>query len=283
MTQRSVLNLIDALTRDESAMRGQEFLAPLAAHGHARLRLRGLIHTLNVEAAKPGWWICRVVDPRHAEPIHEALPWQRGDYLALWPALRLVLIEPLKHGAWLALPFNPSDARQRFGFAGPVIVRLVEGGQPFERVIGRVEGGEIWFDDVDHRADPTTAEALRAALAAGAGNPGVSDLGAGERAAYALFAARRAKERAATEVARTERRLHDALEIGGARLIGYERSDDMLRVTWERDGARSVTLVRPDLEVVSAGICLSGEDERFDLASIVDVVRDAPGYARWDD
>ena len=70
--------------------------------------------------------------------------------------------------------------------------------------------------------------------------------------------------------------------VGGARLIGYEISAGVLRVTWERDGQRSVTLVNAGLEVVSAGICLSGEDQRFDLASIVGVVRDAPQFARYE-
>ena len=278
-----VKHLIDALAREEAAIRGQEFLAPLLQDGRARLRLRGLMHELAVAGARPGWWICRVLDARRAAVVDEALPWQRGDYLQLWPALRLVLIEPLKGGAWTALPYNPSDAAQRFGITPPLVVQLVEGGQPFERVIGRVEGGTIWYDDVDRRADPATAEALRAALAAGKDEPGVRGLGAGERGAYALFAAREAEARAATAAARIEQRVRHALEIGGARLLGYEMSEGYLRVTWERDGRRSVTLVRPDLGVVSAGICLSGEDQRFDLASVVGVVRDAPGYAVWDE
>jgi hypothetical protein len=51
---------------------------------------------------------------------------------------------------------------------------------------------------------------------------------------------------------------------------------------WERAGQRHVTLVNAQLCVVSAGICLSGGDQLFDLASIVGVVQDAPDYARWD-
>ena len=283
MARGDVRKLIDALARDEAALHGQEFLAPLLRDGRARLRLHGLIHELAVAGAQPGWWICRVLDARHAEVVSEALPWQWGDYLQLWPALRLVLLEPLKDGAWTALPYNPADAAQRFGTAGPLVVQLVEGGQPFERVIGRVEGGTIWYDDVDRRADLETAELLRTALAADQDEPGVRGLGAGERAAYALFAARRAEARAATETARIERRLRHALEVGGARLLGYEPTDGGLRVTWEREGRRNVTLVGADLGVVSAGVCLSGEDARFDLSSIVGVIRDAPGYARWDD
>ncbi len=53
-------------------------------------------------------------------------------------------------------------------------------------------------------------------------------------------------------------RLRAALALGGAQLIGYEPAGAGLRVTWERAGQRSVTLIAQDLSVVSAGICLSG-------------------------
>jgi hypothetical protein len=270
----STLSLIAALARDEAALRGLEFLAPLTQAGRARLRLRGLICELTVAGARAGWWLCRARDIRHAEIIGEALPWQCGDYLALWPELRLVLLEPLDHGDWLALPYNASDAAQRFGLAGPIVVRLVEGGQPFERIVGRVEGRTLWYDAPDRRADPAKAEALRAALAGGREVREIAGLGEGERAAYVLLLNRYAQQH-------TDRQLRAALAIGGASLVGYEMAGAVLRVTWERDGQRSVTLLTLELAVVSAGVCLSGQDQRFDLASIVGVVRDAPGFARY--
>ena len=72
------LALIATLAHDEAAMGGQEFLAPLAQRGRARLRLRGMICQLTVAGARPGWWICRARDARHAEIIGEALPWPRS-------------------------------------------------------------------------------------------------------------------------------------------------------------------------------------------------------------
>lgn len=278
---RAITTLIDMLAREEAALRGQAFLAPLLPQGRARVRLRGLLYEFIVANARAGWWICRARDPRHAEVVAAAEPWQRGDYLQLLPALRLVLLEPLARQSWLALPYNPSDAAQRFALAGPVVARLVEGGQPFERIIGRVEGPTIWYDDIDRRADPAIAEDLRSALASVRAAPGVAGLGAGERAAYGLLLARITAARAADAANQTEHRLRHALEIGGARLIGYELAGEELRVVWERDGQRGVTLVDAGLAVTSAGICLSGDDQRFDLASIVGVIRDAPDYARY--
>lgn len=299
--KQQALDLIARLGQAEAALHGQEFLAPLVGRGRARLRLQGLIYELTVPIPQPGWWVCRVLDAQRAEVVDAALPWQRGDYLATWPALRVVLLEPLRGSIWLALPYNPSDAAQRFGINGPLVVQLVEQGQPFERVIGRVEGRTIWYDEPDRRANPATAEALRTAFAAEQASPGVAHLGAGERAAYILRLGRLAEARAAEaqrlaqvakEIAQVraaeqalynEERLRHALEIGGARLVGYTVTDHgHLHVTWERNGQRSVTLLADDLSVVAAGVCLSGQDRRFDLASIVGVVRESPQFARFD-
>jgi hypothetical protein len=283
VAKQRALNLINALIHEEAALRGQVFLAPMLGRGRARIRVRGLVYELDVVGARSGWWMCRMLDAHRADLADVAQPWQRGAYLALWPTLRLVLVEPLHGADWAAVAFNPSDAFQRFAIRGPLVVRLVEGGQRFERVIGRVEGATVWYDEPDRRADPLLAEALRDALAAGKVSPQLAGLGPGEQAGYALLAERHVAAAAAREAARAERGLRDALMVGGARLVGYEASECGLRVTWERGGQRSVTLVSASLDVVSAGICLSGEDQRFDLASIVGVVQAAPQFARYAD
>jgi hypothetical protein len=272
--------LIESLARDEVALRGQAFLAPLLADGRAHMRICGLVYTMRIVNARPGWWLCEVLDARHARIVDAAPPWQRDSYLAVWPALRLVLVEPLRGDDWLALAFNPADAMQRFGLHGPLIVRMVAGGQPFERIIGRVEGNTIWFDQLDRRADPAIAEGLRAALADDCETLAIAGLGVGERASYALLRNRRVATAQAGQAIQLDQRLREALRIGGAQLIGYDINDGIVRVTWERAGLRSVTLVNPHLDVVSAGICLSGEDQHFDLASIIGVVQDAPAFAR---
>jgi hypothetical protein len=293
MTNRSaVLGLIAALGAEERALRGQPFLAPLLGQRRLRLRVRGIVYELHVRGAAPGWWVCRMCDARSAEPAEPAQPWQRGEYLALWPGLRLVLLEPMPSpsgaepgAAWLALPANPAEAKRRFGLDSLATVQLVEEGRPFEQVIGRVEGRTIWYDDVDRRADPLLPEALREELAAGHAEPRAANLTPGLRTAFELLAAGAEATSNAPDdgsARGVERRLRRALEIGGARLLGYSYTPHGLRVEWRREGQRGATLVDGGLNVVSAGICLSGEDNSFDLASIVGVVAEAPDFARYE-
>lgn len=66
-----------------------------------------------------------------------------------------------------------------------------------------------------------------------------------------------------------------ALAHAGADLCDFTDVEDSYRVTFTVDGHRHVSVVsKADLTVQSAGICLSGEDEKFDLNSLVGVLRE---------
>src|SRR5581483_11031046 len=151
----------------------REIVAPLLLRGKIRTRLGGLVYELKPRGEFVGWGRFRPTNEREAEVISEAMPWERAGYLELFPALRVILLWPdinaEQPGTWWALPFNESDARQRFGLAAePLPVFLCDptnGAEGFGRVIVRVDSKTLWFDGPDMLADPTHAEWLRDAAA----------------------------------------------------------------------------------------------------------------------
>ncbi len=163
--------LVARLSGEGAALLGRELLAPCVTGGRIRTRLGGLVYAFRPTRPFSGWGRFRPVNECEAEPVGEALPWERAAYLELFPALRVVLLWPDANqaGSWWALPYNESDAHQRFGLVGePVQVHLcdpLDGAQAFERVIARVDGRTLWFDGPDPLADRAQAEWLREAAA----------------------------------------------------------------------------------------------------------------------
>jgi hypothetical protein len=165
----NIRGLVSKLNQQSKQLLEREIVAPLLPGGRIRTRIAGMVYEFKLKGKFVGWGRFRPLNEREAEPLGEALPWERGTYLEQFPALRVVLLWPdfdaRRPGTWWALPFNESDARQRFGFqAEPLPVFLCDptiGAERFERVVARVDGGRLWFDGADILADPTHAEWLR--------------------------------------------------------------------------------------------------------------------------
>jgi hypothetical protein len=70
-------------------------------------------------------------------------------------------------------------------------------------------------------------------------------------------------------------RLADALAHAGAALTSYIEREDAYTVAFTVDGhSHRSTIHKDDLTVLVSGICLAGQDRRFDLQSLVGVLRE---------
>ncbi len=307
--------LIARLSQQSQQLLTREIIAPLLAGGRIRTRVGGLVYEFKVRGRFAGWGRFRPLNEREAEPLGEVLPWERGAYLECFPALRVVLLWPdtsrRAPGTWLALPYNESDARQRFGFAmEPLPIFLCDptaGAERFERVIARVDGRTLWFEGTDALADPTHAEWLRDASSREPGEDHLPGLAASQRLALLYWRIRQlelsqpALAHLSEQVPRQNRQaqrawlgqqirhagleasLRHALAKADATLhcfsevIAPDGTLSQLIVEWSEQGQvrRYRSAIDPHLTVVSSGICLSGRDRDFDLTSLVSVMGDA--------
>jgi len=183
-------------------------------------------------------------------------------------------------GNWLALPANLSDARQRGLPTEPFVAYLVmDNVAPFDQVALRTDGLNFWFDGIDTHALPWRAEQQRKQLDDMTEKPkGTSPE---EALAYAISLEQERIKRMPSE----EREMRHHLGLLGAALVSYQplqRGEGyMIRYRSQSDGERTVT-ISTDFRVLSAGVCLAGGDENFDLASIVGVLREARQQGRND-
>jgi hypothetical protein len=271
MARRRVHELLDRLAAAEQLGLRREFLAPALPGGIVQVRIEGVVCRLRLDVDFRGWGVFRPTGATTATLVRRATLAEQERYLALLPRRRVILCR--SRGAWWeAWPAHHGDGR----FRAPAIVpvRFVEDGQPFEVAETRFDGAQAWFEQLDPRADPAAAAYLRQALNAMTPPEQLQRprLSAEERTAYGLlFALRQEATRD-----RTEDRLRSALAHAGAALTGYVERGDGYRLEYTVDGERHVSVVLKDNLVVQlAGICLSGEDQHFDLQSLVGVMRQA--------
>jgi hypothetical protein len=250
----------------------------VVARGGVRVRIAGVVLRLRVDPAGfEGWGVFRPLSTTQARLVREAGLTERRQYLALFPAVRLILAQREKR-QWFAVPAHQGDGR--FRIEGMAPVRLIDEGQLFEIVLARFDGGEFWYESPDRRHDPGAAPYLREALAAMVPPDRLDRAGltAEERTAYALSYVPKLQAQIEAARDRDEERLREALAHAGADLIEYRERRDVFRVTYNVGGRRHVSTVdKGDLTVQGAGICLSGEDRKFDLASLVGVLREGEG------
>ena len=281
-----IRDLLNRLAAEEESLRARRFLAPCVSGGKVRANVEKLLYTFTPRPREfEGWGIFQPVSEHEAKVFEEAGLSLVTEYLSLFPQLRLRLGYKLRGRTWIACPANESDMRQRFPSqpVQPFPVHLVTEGQEFEQVIAHNLGGAWWFEEIDRRASPVEAESLREALRSRVAPEEVKLKGLTPemRACYSLVfrgeeleRERKLQSEQRRRGSRDEARLRGALSFGGGDLRNFQDRGDYWLIEWTaRDGAlHTSAIAKSDLTVISAGICLSGEDQKFDLQSLVGVV-----------
>ncbi|MEG3838740.1 hypothetical protein [Microcoleus sp. herbarium14] len=270
---RKILSQLAAL---EAQLLDTQFLAPCVRGGRVRVRVSSMVYTFQPQPQNfEGWAIFKPINEKIAAVVGEPSLPQLTEYLQVLVPVRLQLACALQGQTWLAYPVNESDAKQRIGVAKPAAVHLVTEGSQFEPIVARWDGHCLWFEEIDRRADPLLSEQLKRALKKLILPEEVRFKGMTPemRAVYELVS-RNIKD--FDPKVRDERRLQRALKTGGGELRDFCDRQDYWLVEWTSGSGEHHTsaIAKNDLTVMSAGICLSGEDMNFDLQSLVGVVED---------
>ena len=271
-----IRKILNQLAAQEGKLLDTQFLAPCVNGGRVRTRIGGMTYTFKPQPRNfEGWGIFQPVNEKIATVFDEPNLPQLAEYLELLVPIRLQLAYVLQGQTWLAYPVNESDVKQRTGFAKPVPVHLVSEGSQFEPIVARWDGHFWWFQEIDRRADPMASEELRAALKKLTFPEKVHFKGMTPemRTVYELVTG---NLKDFDPKVQDKRRLERALKMGGGELQNFRACDDYWVVEWTSGtGERhSSAIAKNDLTVMSSGICLSGEDMKFDLQSLVGVVED---------
>jgi hypothetical protein len=263
------------LAAAEEQFLGVDFLAPALPGSPVQVRIAGVVCSLKITPSDyTGWGVFRASSHTEAKLIRPAKLSERRQYLELFPLVRMLLVQ--KQGNdWLAMPAHQGDSRLRIEGVAPV--HFVEDGQLFDAVETRFDGQHFWFASPDNRWDASRGKYLRQQIDLMTPPKKIerSGLTQEEWRAYKIEYDRRYEASEAARLSREEKRLRSAVEHAGATFEGYVERGDVYTVNYRVDGQRHSSAVsKHDLTVQVAGICLSGEDAKFDLHSLVGVIRE---------
>lgn len=268
-----IRKLLNQIAAQEMQLKETQFFAPCVRGGLVRTRVSNIIYSFAPQPQNfEGWGIFQPVDEKFAAVVDEPSLPQLAEYLKLLKPLRSRLAYLLRGKTWLAYPMNEGDALQRFGFAKPIAVHLVNEGATFEPIIARFDGSSWWFDECDRRTDPLLTENLKEHLKKATSLEELHFKGITPemRSLYQLTTKQTANFTAKAD----EKRLQKALKIGGGEMREFHDRQDHWVVEWTTaNGERHTSAIsKNDLTVISSGICLSGRDRDFDLQSLVGVI-----------
>lgn len=274
------LAIVAKLAQEERRLAEGTFLAPVVGGGRVRIRLQGIVYELKVDDGFEGWAMLQMTAPGKAKVVDQPSPALVGKYLRLFPRVRMVLLQQFGK-QWFGLP--ASNADNRLNSSGPIPINLIGASTRFSTVNCRYDGTSLWFESIDRRRDPSVARGLNDALNAETNPAEIRCRGMvpQEKLAYKMLWLSTHDEEPCGDLAKVVA----ALRHAGAHMEGFwYNGNETVTVRMNVDGNMHNVTVRPgDLTVVSAGICLSGRDEDFDLASLVSVLREGRERAEdWD-
>ena len=297
----NVSDLLAKFAAAEEDFLNREFLAPALRGGLVRVRIGGVLCKIRINPKDfEGWGVFQPTSHSEATLVRQPSLVERRSYLQLFPMIRLIICRRAGE-TWYGSAASFGDGR--INLEGLAPLQMAEEVQLFDCVRTRYDGSQFWFDELDMRHDPGTSAYLRSELDSQTPPDDLARRGltAEERAAYELNywelvrpsvsdeegnppnrnpPHRRRSHRAQStgetfEADLVRSRLRETLSHAGAQLIEYLERADSFRVRYSVQGRQYTSSVnKDDLTVNVAGICLSGEDQKFDLGSLVGVLRE---------
>ena len=285
--------LIEALSAQAARLGEHRILAPIveAKQHWVTTIIEGTPYRLRLPRAEPGWWRLRPLNDHEAELLDEPMAYEILGYLEQLPAIRVIAVWRLGKWSWLVYPWNAGDASQR-GWPPaahgryvprprPLHLVTAPAVRPFDVLVARMLDDMLLYDEYDRRTLwAPLADRMRLYLEKREWEPSNGELTPELQAVLSLHhhrflleEKRRIEREEAQKRATLEGRLRAALEYSGAVLRAWTELGGGYEVVWEHEGERYRTVIRQDLFVESAGICLSGRDSDYNLSAIVHVLR----------
>ena len=266
------LSILDKFIEQENKITEMEFISPVFYNTIVVMKIYGVVYKFNIKSVEPGWYIFKPIDYENAAKERDANFNEIEQYLKKLIPIRLITSYK-NNGIYYALPQKGN--KLGLGIESLLPIYLSDDNVlDFEIVVCRFDGYNIWFEISDQNNDLMKEEYLRKSYSDALSSEKLkySGLMLEEKAAYAI------KFKMDKEIKKktVQQGIAGAVSHAGGKLVSYRERNDSFSITYNVDGNEYTSFVSKDsnYNVVSAGICLNGYDNNFDLKSLVGVIRE---------
>lgn len=253
----------------EKEFKKSQFLAPIH-NKKIYVTVLGMSTILEISSSKFEWAIIQPTSFHRAKVIRQAKPEEVNRYILQLPRVSLILAKKHKE-EWLGFPAYQSHSI--LGDLSPFSLRPIKNarGSRFSQVATGFDGTAFWFLFQDSKRHSFLQASLQYHLEkrTQSENLNIKGLTKQERLIYKLILE--------MEKEPIEKMLVRVVQHGGGKLKSYSDQGDSYVVHFSVENEAVTAAVKKDLQVMSAGFCLDGHDEDFDLTSLVSVVREGRG------
>lgn len=261
MNKQETRNLIKEIQKRQQEIVGRKIIAPMISGSRIIIKIAGLIHFLDV--ADNFYEQNFTVGLFQVETIHKVslirscTMQEQNEYLSLFPRIHVVVVDPENNIGIIwgnhikYVKFVSTEKRNIFD----IISCRIIGNMPMDCGFSMVN-------------DPQISATMRRYLIEKKNKlPIAWGISGFHRIIYSHIFERNKETKVDV--------VKNALEYNKAGLVDYrEMGDNIFRVRYIVDGREFVSDVSIDnLQVLSSGVCLSGQDSMFDLTSVVGVLR----------
>lgn len=285
-----IYNILSKISSQDQAIQTKEIISSVSRQSRAiKTRVAGMVREFKIDLPNDtGIKIYRSTDYYNAQYVRDASKDEIERYLKIFPQAILILIYQ-DQGMWYGVPAykNQYECVCRSDSVNIVPIQNVnENLDRFDYVYTRFDGSLFWYEDIDYRVDPNKLDQMREYIKKidwGSkkrlvDDPKIYELHIKGLTEEDRFGYQLAVRRVIQDIRDTfEDRLRDHLRDVNVKLDSYIEHGNKVEVRWiNASGQPYTTVIQKDgFRVVTAGICVSGEDKKFDLKSLVSVVTHA--------
>ncbi len=254
--------ILEKFLDQEKKAAGLHVTAPVLPGGKVRITVGDLVWESTFETQFSGWGVFELLPSRKAHFVREAEEWEKEEYAKGFKTYDFLLIHKDPKGVWWGYHFHEN-------LTAPIY--LAQGVSLFDSVTAIEDKGIFYHLSVDQGGDWKKRKILREKLEnlTSPEDLWISSLTLKEKEVYRLAYSLNRNNLLSS----SEKKILEALRIGGGELQELTQTQNGYRVKWKTtQGETVVSVIDPRLNLISAGICLKGEEKKQDFTSLVSLV-----------